>query len=182
MPNIDDIKVGKTLGYSPNAGNKHIWLACEKCGKERWVVLRKGLPKTKLCYRCTRPTSESRSGPKSHFWKGGRRYKDRYIELWISPDDFFHPMATKLHRVQEHRLVMAKHLGRCLHPWEIVHHKNGIRDDNRIENLELLSDLGHKQLTILEDKINKLLEGQKELKKEIRLLRLENRELREGVR
>lgn len=45
--------------------------------------------------------------------------------------------------ILEHRFIMEQQLGRYLHPRDRVHHKNGVRDDNRIENLELWT-LDHK--------------------------------------
>lgn len=98
---------------------------------------------------------------------GKKWYQHGYIMLLLESDDFFWPMAQHNGYIREHRLVMAKHLGRNLHPWEIVHHKNHIRDDNRIENLQLVSDVGHKQISLLETRI-------KQLEARVTLLEAEN--------
>lgn len=75
-----------------------------------------------------------KSGPRATKWKGGRtRVWSGHIQV-LSKD---HPFKTARNTVMEHRLVMEKHLGRYLTKNESVHHKNGIRDDNRLENLEL---------------------------------------------
>jgi len=77
---------------------------------------------------------------KSPSWKGGRIYDFFGYILILKPE---HPFATKDGYVREHRLVMEQHIGRYLEQKEEIHHKNGKKDDNRIENLQLMTHREH---------------------------------------
>lgn len=69
-------------------------------------------------------------GSNNPAWRGGRQVTEEgYIRI-TTPDG---------RRMYEHRYVMEQQLGRLLYPHEDVHHKHGVRDDNRPEKLELWS-------------------------------------------
>jgi len=90
----------------------------------------------------TRPQiKRNQFGEKNSSWKGGKtiHYNGKYIYQLA----YGHPKAKTFPYVFEHILVMEKRLGRYLNDGEIIHHKNGNRKDNRIENLVLTSRAEH---------------------------------------
>ena len=80
--------------------------------------------------------SETRRLRHNNNWKGGH-YKDRYGYIQVLSNS--HPSIVGRY-IREHRLVMEKHLGRYLTPLEIVHHIDGDKQNNKIENLQLLKN------------------------------------------
>lgn len=156
---------GKNIKWNKDELTKLYWeekLSCAKIANRlhvskpavRLAMKRLAIPK--------RTIAQSQYRELGANWKGGRHKTAKgYIMCFVEKDDFFYPMTTTKERILEHRLIMAKSLGRCLHRWEIVHHKHtrypagSIEDkqDNRIENLQLVTDDRHTQITLLENRI-----------------------------
>lgn len=132
---------------------------CKRCNKTRELAkdnlckLVKTNSFTGMCKACQCKTL----GKDSSNWKGGRYTNKRgYIIVCIDPSHEFFCMANTSNNVAEHRLVMANHLCRPLKSTEHVHHINGNKSDNRIENLQLVSPSEHCLITMLENRISLL--------------------------
>ena len=118
------------VSYLPKEKNikQKVWVKCD-CGTEKVVQLstiKKNKSKSCGCYRNTL-YKRTKFGLGNPNWKGGKVLNSQgYIEIRFNNS-----------YVKEHRYVYEQHYGIQLLPHQNIHHINGNRLDNRIENLEL---------------------------------------------
>lgn len=118
-------------------------MACQICNKEVYIPLNRQIEFKYCSHSCkakdifNRPEVRIKiippSGDKSRLWKGG-----------ITIDHGGYRLITiNKEQIKEHRYVMEQFLERKLKPTEIIHHINGVKTDNRIENLVLTNQSEH---------------------------------------
>lgn len=151
-------------------------IPCTICGEYKyvgWGFIRENYKKNNnYLYACKNCYGWKFTGSNSVNWTGGKLLdKNGYIIITINKDDPYFCMCNVKRkisgRVPEHRYVYAKSLGRPLKEWEHIHHKNQIKHDNRLENLELVSPEIHATYTNMERIINKLQKENTKLRKQV---------------
>lgn len=142
MPKLNELKLGHEIGKK-SPFQRFIFAACEKCGIPRWAlyVKKTNRPRDLICASCGK-------GKRKGLFGKGHIDKDGYQLISLPWEHPYISMANKRGWILEHRLVMAQHLGRNLLSQELVHHLNGIKDDNRIENLTLMDRGAHTHLEV----------------------------------
>lgn len=147
-----DVSVGSVYNYIKKYGIPSRPQMTEKTKRKISAKL-KGKPSKlkgrKLSQETKKKISKSNKGKyKNPSIYGGHKKKrrDGYISVYM-PD---HPYATKDGYVMEHILVMENYIGRYITRDEVVHHINKIRDDNRIENLKLMTFKEHAGMNLKE--------------------------------
>jgi hypothetical protein len=127
------------LSKQPSTKKATMWLCQCDCGALKTICAHSltRINGTKSCGCLAREKTISRNkqhrGSSGYNWQGGKhRHRRGYIQV-------LDPASTEgtAKYILEHTLVMEQYLGRKLFPWERVHHLNGVKDDNRIENFEL---------------------------------------------
>lgn len=122
-----------------------VQLKCEQCGKDFTLSPSQAEHMTgRWCTRdCEAASRIKRPLNREYNGKPAVRDKKGYVRVYV-PD---HPRATKAGWQFEHRVVVEEFLGRLLARDEHVHHINGIKDDNRLENLIVMSHSEHSTIT-----------------------------------
>lgn len=127
------------------------WLSENRSGTKHHMYGKKHSAES-LAKMTEQKRATAKRGPETTNWKGGRHTSRGYVMIAVStlPKEeqaLFSSMANRSSQraIPEHRLVMARSLGRPLTRSEIVHHKNGIKNDNRLANLEIKGNDDHKK-------------------------------------
>lgn len=114
-----------------------VQIKCDNCGK-LFYTYKSYVKRSRKNHFCNKQCEADFKNLKNsvEHWQGGH----------ISKSTGYRYIAFNGKQIEEHRLVMMKHLGRELKTDECVHHINGNRLDNRIENLMLLTNAEHAKL------------------------------------